>query len=429
MGKSNRGDFFGVEVGTFQKVCALGDANVAAGYLILAAGTDAGNRVTSWSREAINKRTSLNWRKADAVVSTLLEKGFARWVRQGARPRLELIYRDGRRPLTPKVQRAVEKALEGGAPLTPSEQSSVSQAAGYGYLDKDGDGWKALPGHKLAWLPLELVNWNGQSRPPVEQVRKGQDAQAFRLLVDLYAEQNLADYGGVFGCLVKRPSEAGDREVLGHVGAYRLLRFTNLTPTAWCSGPLAVHWREEEGGTVPLWDRFRVLQDAGVVEWVYHLSEDDSQFPSLVHPVAVVRSGKVDWSAPETMIGMFAQRAALAMHGGYDESDVKSCEDRMAWELVLPAERVMAKAQLIGIPRTRYRAKTRNAARWLKGTMDELPAFIEGYRALIAEHGPSLLAQADKRFADFNDGSTRLQRSVQRDLNDSDRSSIHDLAA
>ncbi len=68
-----RGQFFIVDVPTFVAVCDLGDVDAAAAYLILAAGTGPDNRTTTWSREAINQRTGLNWRKADAAITKLVE--------------------------------------------------------------------------------------------------------------------------------------------------------------------------------------------------------------------------------------------------------------------------------------------------------------------------------------------------------------------
>ncbi|EZP66104.1 hypothetical protein BV97_05775 [Novosphingobium resinovorum] len=85
-----RGNFFAVDLETYRAVCALQDPDVAASYLILAAGTGADNRTSTWSREAINERTSLNWRKARDCVDKLIEAGFASWIRRGARPRLDL---------------------------------------------------------------------------------------------------------------------------------------------------------------------------------------------------------------------------------------------------------------------------------------------------------------------------------------------------
>ncbi len=78
--KPKKGSFFIVDRPTFAKVCDLGDPDLAAAYLVLAAGTGADNRTSSWSREAINRRTALNWRKANDCIAKLEKQGLAEWI-------------------------------------------------------------------------------------------------------------------------------------------------------------------------------------------------------------------------------------------------------------------------------------------------------------------------------------------------------------
>ncbi len=95
----DRGNFFLVDIPTFAKVCDLADPDIAAAYLILAAGTGADNRTSTWSREAVNQRTALNWRKADASIAKLEQQGLVRWIKKGARPRLDLPPVETRKPM------------------------------------------------------------------------------------------------------------------------------------------------------------------------------------------------------------------------------------------------------------------------------------------------------------------------------------------
>jgi len=432
--EKSRGDFFGVDIATYHAVCDLGDPDIAAGYLILAAGTGADNQTSTWSREAINQRTSLTWRRADKVVKTLIEKGFASWARQGARPRLTLHYKEMRQKITPKVQKVVEKIQLGGVPEGPSEMACARQALNLGYLAFEDGEWSELQGHKLTWLPKSFVEWNDDDRPPVERVRRGRDPEAFRLLIDLYADQDLAELGGTSRCFFIQFS----RDQLVSVGAYKVWRFHHRQEMLRWSEITEKHrrlkselsQREIDDGkneAVDGFDRRGLLYDAGVLEWVFYLAEDDGKHSPLIHPVLVERGGKVDWAAPESEIGAYAVMAGMFLEGCSYQSEAQHRLERLNYEMILPAERILRKVQLVAIPRLRYRAKTSNAARWLADLHEQAPAYIEGYRSIIAQSGDQAVADAEAWIADFNVGSTVLQRRVQRDINDPLESTIHVL--
>lgn len=432
-----RGDFFGVDVATFQAVCALGNADYCAAYLVIAAGTDGGNRVTSWSREAINQRTAMTWRKARDFVEAMVEQGFLRWVRKGARPRLELLYLEERQEPSPAVAALMQRIADReDIPDDAPTRKTLGRAIRDGLIEEDGQGGHRLAKrHKLAWLPKSLVEWNGSNRPPVERIRKGQDAGAFRLLIDIYSQQDLAEEGGlsVFDCY----QTWEDRSEFAHTGQFKVWEFSDRKLYVRETGPIAHHYREPtleekgegKGRAVDAFARLELLQDAGVLEWVYYLAESDDARPNLIHPVAVVRHGKVDHDAIETTIGKFAQRAGLALAGIECAAEAAGYEDEWPWRFILPAERVLRRVQLVAVLRTRYRSKTRNAARWQKRLHGEAPAYIEEFSAIIEDHAPALKPADFPEVADFNESSTLTSTLVQRDLNDSDKSTMHPVAA
>lgn len=429
-----RGNFFAVDLETYQAVCALGDPDVAASYLILAAGTGADNRTTTWSREAINERTSLNWRRARDCVDKLVEAGFAVWTRRGARPRMDLRPIDRvLQPLSPVAKAMVELVRDGGQPVGQSQKAGAARARDLGYLTMAADGSYTLPAPRklqMVWMPKELVDGAVGERPPVERVRRARDAQAFRLLVDLYSIQDLAEHGGIERRHLQRKFS---RETASATGQYQLWSFRYDNEYVSWSDPLRAHRREPtaeevkqgKNAAVDFFDRLGVLKDAGLIEWVYYLAEDDSDDAMLIHPVAVERQGGLDWAAFESVVGNFAIRAALALHSDADyktEDCAKLFEEYAPKHFLLAAERLLRKVQLFGVPRLRYRAKTTNSIRWLDDLLTGGRAYIEGYRELIKENCPDLLATADRRLADFNDGSTLVQRRAQCDINDSSQS-------
>lgn len=440
-GKSKkRGNFFAVDLPTFHAVCALGDPDAVASYLILAAGTGADNRTSTWSREAINERTSLNWRRARDCVDKLANAGFVDWTKRGARPRLDLRPLDGRAPLSAMAAEMVKLVESGGQPVGQSQKAAAGRARELGYLVKDSGGSYAVaPPRKLqmVWMPKALVDGADGERPPVERVRRARDAMAFRLLVDLYANQDLAELGGVDRRWLQRKFK---RETARATGCYQLWTFTYDNESVTWGGPFDIHKREptpeekKEGKNpaVDFFERLHILKDAGLIEWVYYLAEDDTDTSMLIHPIAVDRQGGVDWQAFETILGGYAIRAAVALYDedGADQETLSAYYERWCTsKVLLPAERLLRKVQLFGVPRLRYRAKTSNAARWLEQLHVEGRGYIESYREIIMEGRPELLGTADARLADFNVTSMlvqrRLQRGVQRDINDTSQSPSH----
>ncbi|AJR22515.1 MULTISPECIES: hypothetical protein [unclassified Sphingobium] len=272
-----RGNFFAVDLDTYHAVCSLGDPDIAASYLILAAGTGVDNRTSTWSREAINGRTSLNWRKARDCIDKLVEAGFVSWIRKGARPRLDLIPVEKKLPpISGMASQTVDLVQDGKQPIGSSQKAAAARARQLGYLIQHPDGSYALPPPRklqMVWMPKTLVDGADGERPPVERVRRARDPMAFRLLVDLYGIQDLAELGGVDRRWLRRKF---NRETVRATGAYQLWVFTYDNEYVSWGGPFDVHRRdptpeEKAAGknhAVEFFDRLRILKDAGLIEWV-----------------------------------------------------------------------------------------------------------------------------------------------------------------
>lgn len=425
----SRGNMFLVDLPTYAAVCDLGDPDVAAVYLILAAGTGADNRTSTWSREAVNKRTGLNWRKADACIAKLEEKGFVRWLSgKGTRkPRIDLPMLETRPRMQKHVADLADRIMHGEQPSTVKDKGAATIGKDQGWLAQDKDGtWHFVPVRPMvkAYLPNALVGdetgkATGESTI-VDRIRLSRDPMAFRLLVDLYALQNLAEHGGVNrNAYYKR----FDREAVHATGKFQIWRFHNKTRFVHWGGGLRHHARKPteqeiadgwaDNNAAGFFGAADILEDSGALEWVYYLAEDDQSDSTRVYPVAVERHGKVCWSELESIVGGYATRAACAL----SDNHAGTWEDDMPREFLLPAERLARKAALVGVPRLRCRAKTTNAARWRKELVEDATGVIQMFRGIIAEHAPTMLVEADRRFADFNDISTETSTFVQRDIN------------
>ena len=62
-----QGDFFAVDRRAWARACSLG-INTAVTYLMLARGTSADNRTSTWSVQAIEKYTSVSRGRAQAAI-------------------------------------------------------------------------------------------------------------------------------------------------------------------------------------------------------------------------------------------------------------------------------------------------------------------------------------------------------------------------
>lgn len=441
--EKNRGHMFLVDVPTYAAVCNMGNADAAAAYLILAAGTGADNRTSTWSREAVKKRTALNWRHADAAIAKLEQHGLARWIsgKSTRKPRIDLPPIETRPKMQKHVAAMADRIMHGEQPVTASEKGAATIGKDQGWLAQDGDGtWRFIADRPMvkAYLPMSLVgDEKGKPIPGstmVERIRMSRDHMAFRLLVDLYALQDLAEHGGVDRFYLEKKLK---REPAGRTGALQIWKFSEGQQSVRVkSGALEHHKRvptkaETEAGknhAMDIFPRIALLEDAEAIEWVYYMAEDESEAAIRIYPVAVERHGKLVWTEIETIVGGFAVRAACALN--------KSPEDAQAWErampteFLLPADRLARQATLVGVPRLRHRAKTTNTARWRKDLVDEAAEAIAMFRGIINEHAPELLPEADRRLADFNGtsmmSSTKTSTLVQRDINDSSWSGKHE---
>jgi hypothetical protein len=327
--KSVRGRFFLIDSRICDRVYELG-MNAAVAYLVLACGTDRDNRITEWSVHAIEKYTEISRARAAAAVEKLISGEIIRRVSRG----------DG--PPVYEILSLAEK---------PSEKDVT------------------------IWLPNALVTGAANETPPVELVRQTQDVMVLRLLLDLYHAQDLVGESGLPRRYVWQKYE---RERIGQRGEYDVWEFRD--PREWVNwnGFTVCHRRIEgprsERG-IDFFQRMNSLVSVGLVEWIPCLLESELEDAEVIHPLH--RTSDVEL---EKRLAWVTQTAAEAM---LSEGQRKRTEG----QILVPVPRHLARIQLIGIARLRYRSDTSRTAAWWGRLNERGERYIVRYNELARRAG------------------------------------------
>lgn len=337
-----RGKFFQIDRRVWARVCSLG-LNPAVAYLVLASGTGADNRSTAWSVHAIERYTSMGRGRAKRAVNALLNNN--------------LITRDPSPQSRPRYS------------LPPASQ----------LLEIQSDELEA----EWIWLPNSIITGVASEVPPIDRLRALHDVRLLQGFVELYAQQALADDGGIPSSLV---AEVYKRRCITERGYWCIWGFN---PEQTRFGPdfaAARRWREGQPSTphdrdfLPVW---RELLATGLFECVPHLIEADTEDAAVLFPCPGADCH--DGTDVEKILGAAVREAAEAMIG---EEVSPRLED---WELVVPVQSRFPKVAVVGIYRLRYRARTRAAAAWVARQEENL-SIADRYRQLgkCAELGQPL---------------------------------------
>jgi hypothetical protein len=398
-----QGDFFAVDRRAWARACGLG-LNPAVAYLVLARGTGADNRATTWSVQAIETYTSVSRGRAHEALKALRRAGLMQVLRGGTRPKYRL------------VPAHEVPGCEGHPPpaLDDVEQRLFDQLArGESWVsDKGGKTWdyrnprtlakalvakdwaRELGGNRFApipydpeaavrpdwiWLPNELVTGAADETPPIELVRQAQDVMALRLLVDLYHAQNLREDGGVSRKLIRQEHE---RFEVGRQAQFTVWGFRYKSGYVTWSGPTECHRREKltkeekAEGKNPGVDFFRrqeQLTRLGLLEWVPHLLEGAGPEAEFSHAL-----GDGGTEGLEDQLGAAAEEAAALMLTEGQHARAMKDDLRLA-----PVPRHVAEVQLVGIARLRYRPRTRMTAAWWADLQAKGERHLARYRGLV----------------------------------------------
>jgi DNA-binding Lrp family transcriptional regulator len=312
---NNQDGFFAVNKDNFYNACNLG-LNAGIAYLVIASGTGGSNTVSSWSCNAIERRTGISRSRAKKAVLKLVENNVIKQTKSGTNPQYRLM--DGR-----KV--------------------------------------KTLSSDHVIWLPNGIVQSVMDETSPLERIRQTQDNMCLRLFVDLYAEQNLIEDGGVSRNVTFDHYEKLD---LGRCSQYNVYGFRSDNQVmTWGTETTKVHRREsltdeekEQGKNkgIDFFKRFGALKDAGIVSMVPHLFDSDTDEAEIIHSLG-------DDTEMEQKITQAANCAARNM---ITDSQLNRAHEMGFCEYLVPIPRHAINAQLIGIARLRYKPKTSMTKAW-----------------------------------------------------------------
>ncbi|GLS46937.1 hypothetical protein GGR33_005206 [Methylobacterium brachythecii] len=414
--KSEHGNFFAVDRRAWSLVCDLKSISAAAAYLILARGSQGDMRTTSWSVNAIEDRTNIPRLRAKDAIKALLEGKVIEQRRGGTKPQYYLLppaeIENRRTPvesLTADERLVLEviashpdgiEVPTGSRKKDPwpfgSPRSIVERLIRKGLVRSIGGSWSKVAATRLPatpdeadwiWLPNSIVEGVGEETSPIERIRQSQSLAALRLFVDLYHVQSLATDGGVHW---RQLQQSFHRKQIGQRADFVVWAFWIDSLKAWGGQPFVnAHMTgqteevERADGTKghrdtgwPIfWGALEVLTSTGLVEFVPHLVDSDTQEGTVLHPLAY-REGE----PLEQNLTVSARDAALSMLNPEQQDWVLARADTVR---VVPVRKHIKDVQLVGLARLRHRAKTTATADWFK-RMPEWSALADRYLDLIA---------------------------------------------
>ncbi|WP_412063753.1 hypothetical protein [Rhizobium sp. SYY.PMSO] len=316
----SRSSYFAIDRRTWKAACSLG-MNEAVCYLVIAAGTGADQRTSSWSATAVEKYTGIHHRRAAAAITSLLKAELLTVEKRGKLRKYFL------RPAG-EVPSIITKVIA---------STKRPKAACEELLDK-------LANPEWIWLPNSIVEGAGDETPPVKLLRQAQDMDALWLFIELYFHHDLAGSGGIEwrnGIGIRQPFT---RKEIGQYGIYKILTFHPDPDASAQTFKSVPYWFEG------FWDSWRLLVNAGLVEFVAHLVESDDPTAEIIHPLPL------DSGEPGEMeITIAAIEAGRRMAPFFD--DVAT--------MLVPVSKLRPKAQVVGIARMKYRPRTARTAEWL----------------------------------------------------------------
>jgi hypothetical protein len=304
-------------------------SNMTAAYLVLACFSQRDNQTTNASVNAIERYTSISRGRAKETLARLCEAGFVRQLKGGSYPQYLLS-------------------------KTPSTNA------------------------ELIWLPNTIVTGAGNETPPIERIRETHDPLLFRLFVDLYHEQNLAEDGGVRRDLLW---ETYSRQKIGEFGQYTIWGFNKGGQYIRLGTLFDPHKEVTEGNPKsrgdPAFSRLATLTALGLLEWlpvVFDANPEENPEAESRFPI-----GKGGSDELHDRVGAAVDSAAIAMLAKLGLSTY-------GYDYAVPLPRHLRWATLFGVARLRYRARTALTAAWWAKYSARCEECIREYQNLALAH-------------------------------------------
>jgi len=209
---------------------------------------------------------------------------------------------------------------------------------------------------------------------PVRRIRSAGDVWALRLLVDLYHAQNLRDDGGISPHILRQSYE---RKLVGQRGIFTVWAFRRTGHALYWRGPLAAHrFRPTvKGKDHPVWDNIWQLCRSGLLTFVPHLWESDSEQAEVIHAYGIRGIGG---EQVEIEVGEAAHQAGLRM--ALEERVMRARLEEYSW--VAPIKSSLPDAHLIGVGRLTYRPHTKRTSEWFAELKENAPRWTQHYQEM-----------------------------------------------
>ncbi len=227
--------FFAIGREEFHRVCELG-MNAACLYLVQACGTGRDNIKTNWSKNALSTYTSISRSRATAALDELLKS-------------------------KPQLLRQTKKGKHPWFEIIRSDDS------------------------ELVWLPVSFIVGAADETPPLELIRQTGDVMILLLAIDIYAETNIADEGGLPRTSYYREFK---KTVIASNGEFEIYGYSGeQTNTCYPHHPVVKpHYNTRKDSCDDFFSRVRTLMSLGLfyfVPTVFESWEGAPLFP-LVNP-------------------------------------------------------------------------------------------------------------------------------------------------
>lgn len=361
-----RGDFFAIDYRAWQRACDLG-LNAAITYLKLARGTLRDNRTTMWSINATEGRTGISRPKVKIALEKLIANGLVQNLNNSPTRPKRLLVPAHQLPalaqpptkLTKQVTELMESLPLEVSEMTMARRQLLSQPIMDGTIRFDGmryiqvDILSEKP--DWIWLPNSLIDGAADETPPIENIRKGQDLDTLRLIIDLYHVHSLTFSAGVPSNLLWLGY--GTDEV-AHQREYRIWHFWEEEKGVSFDAPFFQPFRRSSNGnlneaTSRFAEALEVLESLGYIHFVGHVFEGPKLDAEIIHPMNWRRG-----TTAEHQLFDAAHSAAVALLPQCLR--LKHSDDE-----IVPVYAHIRQVTIKGVARLHYRPRTMVTSQWL----------------------------------------------------------------
>ncbi|MBV6823848.1 hypothetical protein [Pseudomonas sp. PD9R] len=325
----SHGNFFAIGADEFAAACDLG-IKPAVSLLVMARGTGKDNSTTSWSAQAIFEKAGIAWRRAKEAIEALVAADIVKVLKTGKKPRY-------------KISKPKDDA-------------------------------------KLIWLPNELIDGAGGEVPPVTKLRETGELVLLQKFVELYAEHDIDNDGGLPRSLVW---QTYSRETICPIGPFILYGFESEEMRARPSGPFAeFSGVKDAAGNEGAWVVLSPLASMGLLQKVSYIAESDECDSEFIYPVN-----------DET------NQAIGVIHSWLEENGGDGFARQIGvYGAIGLAPKHIGKAAMVGLYRMTYRPKTGKTSRWWALERDQTEAMVANVEAICRPKGVVVDIKAYKGF-------------------------------